>query len=302
MRPRRKSFSKLTVSFISTALVLCVAVLVFFTNGQGERVTDFLGVDSFDKQQDFVRILDVGQGDSILIYSNGYSALIDTATEEYGEEICTELSLCGIERLDVLLITHLDSDHSGGVNSVVANYKISNLILPELSVESEGITKAQLAINSVTQCGGEIYTAVQGMNFTIGEFTVTVLAAFDKMPDENNRSVIVMAELDGRKFLLTGDMESKAEEALLEENIDISCDVLKVAHHGSSSSSTEKFLAAASPKFAAISVGDNSYGHPTEKVLNRLSDSGAEILRTDKSGNITFNVKNGEITVNCEKE
>lgn len=299
---KRKSFSKAAVSFISTALILCFVVLAFFANGQGDIITDFLGFNSFDSEQDFVRILDVGQGDSILIYSNGYSALIDTATEEYGGDICEELALCGINRLDVLALTHLDSDHSGGVNSIVANYKISNLILPELSVESEGITKAELAINAVTQCGGQIYTAVQGMNFTVGEFTVTVLAAFDKMASENNRSVIVMAEIDGKKFLLTGDMESEAEVALLKENLDLSCDVLKVAHHGSSSSSTEAFLAVASPKFAAISVGANSYGHPTEKVLARLSNVGAEILRTDQSGNITFNVSNGEITVTCEKE
>ena len=122
------------------------------------------------------------------------------------------------------------------------------------------------------------------------------------MTEENNQSVIVMAELDGIKFLFTGDAEAKAEQALLDEGINIDCDVLKVGHHGSSSSSSQSFLAAATPEYAAISVGENNiYSHPSSSVVSALEDCGAQILRTDTDGDITFYIENGEIRTETEK-
>jgi competence protein ComEC len=140
------------------------------------------------------------------------------------------------------------------------------------------------------------------MNFKIGEFEITVLATFGTMELENNRSIITMAEIDGKKFLLAGDIESGAEKYLLKENLNLTCDVLKVAHHGSSTSSKMDFLKAVSPEMAVISVGkDNFYGHPHSEVLSALEHIGADIYRTDIDGDVSFFIEDGEIVPKTEK-
>ena len=147
-------------------VILCISVFaVSFVLSGIDLSTSALFGNSFDKNSDFVRIIDVGQGDSILIYSNGYSALIDTGLSDAASDVCTALESCGIKTLDVLLITHLDSDHIGAAAGVTEIYGVKNLIMPEISSESEGIGTAQLVINRVVEADGNIYTAVQGMNF-----------------------------------------------------------------------------------------------------------------------------------------
>lgn len=283
-------------------VLICLVVFIFlFINNAEIFSNNVLDSDSNDGD-DFVKIIDVGQGDSILIYSNGYSALIDTGISDAANDICAVLETHKIDFLDVLLLTHLDNDHVGGVERIVEVYKPKNLILPEISVESEGLSTAYLAINSVKSLGGEIFTAVEGMNFKIGDFNLTVLAQLTDMNSENNRSIITMAEIDSKKFLLTGDIEAKGERAILKEGINLKCDVLKVAHHGSNSSSTDEFLKATRPKFAAISAGmDNRYGHPHNEVLSALEYYGVNIYRTDLDGDITFYVKDGKISVRTSK-
>ncbi len=284
-------------------VILCISVFaVSFVLSGIDLSTSALFGNGFDKNSDFVRIIDVGQGDSILIYSNGYSALIDTGLSDAASDVCTALESCGIKTLDVLLITHLDSDHIGAASGVTEIYGVKNLIMPEISSESEGLSTAQLVINRVVEADGNIYTAVQGMNFEIGEFELTVLAAFPEMADENNRSVITVAEIEDLKFLLTGDMEAKAEKALLGENLDLKCDVLKVGHHGSSTSSNMDLLKAVMPRYAAISVGQNNdFGHPHNEVISDLQYIGAEIYRTDTDGDITFYIENKRIVPKTEK-
>lgn len=150
-------------ALIAVILSIAVFIIAFFLSGidlDSENL--FGGLYGFDKQSDFVRIIDVGQGDSILIYSNGYSALIDTGMNTASAEVCAALESCGIKKLDVLLLTHLDNDHVGGVGDVTEFYGAENLILPEISVESEGLSAAQLAISNIAESGGNIYTAVQG--------------------------------------------------------------------------------------------------------------------------------------------
>ena len=163
------------------------------------------------------------------------------------------------------------------------------------------MSAAQNAINSVTSSGGGVYNAVQGMNFDVGDFEITVLAAYSD-DEENNRSIFAMAQIEGRKFLFTGDAETEVEKQLVEEGLNLECDVLKVGHHGSNTSSSKVFLDKVKPKNAVISVGiDNSYGHPHNEVINRFKSMNTEIFRTDKSGSLTFYVKDGKISVKMEK-
>ena len=292
---KRKIDNRILRGIICSAVCLAVFLGVVAFNR-------LLGDKTLDTDKSFVCMIDVAQGDSTLIYSKGYAALIDTGTEDNSGEVIDCLKSCGIEKLDALLITHLDSDHLGGIDDVTDSVDVDYLILPELSVESEGITLAELAINKVVSAGGETVTAKQGMNFSLGDFTITVLAQFSKLDSENNRSVITSAKIGDKRFLFTGDIEAKAERALIAENLDLKSDVLKVAHHGSSSSTISEFLDAVSPSYATISAGvNNRYGHPHSEVLSRLEKSCKEIYRTDLDGDITFYIDDNKIKVKTEK-
>lgn len=290
----RKSAALITgiISLVICAVVFIINFdVIFKTSSRSQNLAS-----------DFIEFIDVGQGESILISSEGTTALIDTGLYSEYHAVTETFSKYNISKIDVLLITHLHDDHAGALGVLSEIYTISNLILPEVSIESESLGVAELAIDRVVSGGGEIYTAKQGMNFSIGKFELTVLAAFDKMSDENNRSVITMAEIDGKKFLFTGDIEHKAETALLKEDLNLECDVLNVAHHGSSTSSSYEFLEACNPQMAVISVGqDNIYGHPHNEILALLEKQGCEIFRTDLMGNIIFTVKNKMITVRKTK-
>lgn len=304
MRQMKKSKNK-NPKYIAAAALLAVAVFITaFSRGVfGERLQKvFNPAAAFDTSVDFVKITDVGEADSILIYSDGCSAVIDVGTENSVPDILDDLDSARIKEIDALIVTHLHTDHAGGLPELAKRREIDNLIIPELESSAEAAQLVKTAKRTVTAKGGNVYTAVQGMNFEIGEFTVTVLAYYGDMQDENNKSVIVMAEIDGIKFLFTGDAEAKTEKALIDEGLNIDCDVLKVAHHGSSSSSSQSFLKASTPKYAAISVGANNiYSHPTESVISALENCGAQILRTDTDGDITFYVENGEIRTVTEK-
>ncbi len=285
---------------IVAAALLCIsAFIVIFGEGVfGKSAKNSGNADGAD----FVKVLDVGQGDSILIYSNGYSALIDTGLTSSAEDICYDLDNEGIEQLDALIITHLHADHAGGITKIAKRYKINNMIIPKLNMSAEAGYAVKQAKQTVELSNGNVYTAKQGMNFELGDFEITVLAYYTDSSDENNQSVIVMAEIRGKKFLFTGDAETETERALIAEGINVDCDVLKVGHHGSNSSSASTFIKKASPDYAAISVGaGNMYSHPSKKVTDLLEYNGAEVLRTDKNGDILFAVEGKEIKVSTEE-
>jgi len=293
----KRAAGKRGLSAISVTLgLICLLVCVFLIYRENTAL------QNFDTQQDFVKVFDVGQGDCTLIYSNGYSALIDTGTPESAAELCVSLQELAIKEIDVVVLTHLHDDHTGGVQRLAEVFDINNVVLPEISIESEGLSEAQLLIAKITDNGGGVYNAKQGMNFDIGEFEITVLASYGEMKNENSRSVMCAAKMDDLKFIFTGDSEADAEELLLKEGLDLKCDFFKAGHHGSSTSNTQQLLAEMRPKYTAISCGEgNMYGHPHREVLADFERYNTKIYRTDYNGDITFNVKNGRINPKTEK-
>ncbi len=256
---------------------------------------------TLDETSDFVKFTDVGQADSAIIYSNGYSAVIDMGLPDSAADIFNDLSDCKIEKIDVALISHLHSDHLGGLQRVAEGYKIETLIMPEILSSSIGAAKN--ARSFITNGGGAFYNAVQGLNFKIGEFEITVLGYLDDRKNENNRSLFTMAEIDGFKFLFTGDGEIKAEKYLLEQKLNLDCDVLKVSHHGSNTGTSKEFLKATTPDYAVISVGKNNmYSHPNSETLATLKNANTEIYRTDQMGDITFDIASGNVKIEIEKQ
>lgn len=300
-----KSHLRKTLSVILAVIIVFSAVVTLETIDvipSWDDVFSSLGLNKReDGYADFVRFIDVGQGDSILIGSNNQTALIDSGvlqSESYGKILGY-----GIKNIDVFLLTHYHDDHYGGLEQIAENMNISNLILPDFN-KSEGTTDTVLNVRErLLNRGGKSYIARDGMNFTLGDFEVTVIGYYPQCEGENNRSVVTMAKIGKYKFLLTGDMENDCEELIISNGINLECDVLKVAHHGSSTSTSQNFLNKANPKYAVISCGEgNQYSHPHDEVIERLESSDIKkIYRTDLSGDITFYVEDNDLRIETER-
>lgn len=287
-----------------TCLALLMMLITFADNRYIPTWTDIgraiFGDETKASDEDTVRFIDVGQGDSILISSNGYNALIDFGDEsDHGSELLDALRSYKIERLDCIILSHYDMDHVGGAPKILKTLDVEYALLPELSdKEANDFDDFQYALEN---SGAEVSIARVGTLVNIGDFDITVIGHYSDESDSNDRSVVLMAKCGGKKFLLTGDAGADIENRLMEEGINLDCDVYKAAHHGSRNSNTLDFIKAASPEYGVISCSSsNQYGHPHTEVLTNLETVGAKIYRTDRSGDITFKIENGEIIPSTE--
>lgn len=294
-----KADKKRIITVITAVLCIVVFIVLMFYL----RIPDLFKASqngtkvSFD--DDFIKFMDVGQGDGAIIYSDGYCAVIDLGEATVSDEVLKDLALLNVNQIDMLVISHYHTDHIGGYKDVSEKYKIKNMIGPKITDRS--LKLAKTARDEIVGDGGRFFEGIFGLNFTVGEWKITVLGYYDN-EDENNRSIYLMAEIDGVKFLFTGDGEREAEEKLLSRTKDIDCDVLKVAHHGSNTASGYEFLEHAKPEYAVISSGvGNDYGHPHSATVKALEKMNTEIYRTDTKGDIIFLVDGGEIKIETEK-
>lgn len=241
-----------------------------------------------------VVFLDVGQGDSILIQKGTKQILIDG-----GPSGKTELAGLGKylpyfdDEIEVVIATHPDRDHIGGLIDVAKNFKIGKVITTGAEKDTS-VFKEWKDIREYNRI--ETLEARRGDEVEFGNARFKIIfpdSAVDQLAgDANNKSVVARLEYGENSFLFTGDIESPAEKEILTDGENIDVDFLKIAHHGSKYSSSEAFLDATSPENAIISVGaKNSYGHPTQVVLEALRKRNINILRTDEVGDIIFECK-----------
>jgi competence protein ComEC len=246
-----------------------------------------------------VHYIDVGQGDSIFVeLPNGETMLIDAGESEYGSTIAAYIKDLGYNGITYLIATHPHADHIGGMAYVISNLEIQSIYMPKATTTTQTYEGLLTTIQSK---GLKIKTAKAGVNiFDSSNLKINIIAPNgDSYDDLNNYSAVIKLVYGDNSFLFMGDAETLSENEI---TADVKTDVLKVGHHGSNSSTGQSFLQKVSPKYAVISVGaGNSYGHPTEEVLNRLVNAGAAIYRTDQNGTITF-ISDGKIlSVNVGK-
>ena len=306
MRFRNSHVKRLTVAALFAAACLVIAAVLLLNSDkfvQTANEDSSAVLTAASSCDDFVRFIDVGQGDCALITSNGKSVLIDTGTPEDSNNLCVKLRKYGIrDSIDAIMLSHFHDDHSGGIDALTSRFSVSNLIFPDMKKSDSVLNGTVTAKKTVLSEGGELYIAKQGMTMKFGDCTVTILAYFADQESENERSVFAMADMHGKRFLFTGDSGKSSEKLLLKEGLDLKCDVLKVGHHGSNSSSSDDFLEACNPEYASISCGlGNMYSHPGESTLSRLEKHGIKFYRTDLNGDISFAVDENGIYPVTEK-
>ena len=243
-----------------------------------------------------VHFLDVGQGDSIFIeLPDNKTMLIDASEKEYADRITTYIYSCWYNSLDYVVATHPHSDHIGGMADVIGSFSVGNVILSPATHTTKTYTNMLTAIDN---SGAKVTLGTVGTEvFSDGNLSAVVIAPVtEDYSDLNNSSVMIMLTYGEKKFLLTGDAEEEEERTV---TADVKCDVLKVGHHGSSTSTSGAFLTAASPEYAVISCGaGNSYGHPHTETIDKLKKAGVNIYRTDLQGDIVMTCDGKNITVN----
>lgn len=250
---------------------------------------------------DMLRVdyIDVGQGDSILITTpDGVNMLIDAGEGEGKSGAVTSyLTQRGIDEIDTVIATHPHSDHINAMDEVLDSTEVEHFYMPDVSHTTKDFENMLDALEDVE----DIKAVKAGDNFSLGQqVSCRVLApCSESYEDLNDYSVVLKLTYGETDFIFMGDAEALSEEEILAAGEDVSADVLKCGHHGSSSSSSPDFVEAVDPQYAVISCGvDNSYGHPDSETLSVLDSFGITVLRTDKQGTITIESDGNNIIYN----
>ena len=248
-----------------------------------------------------VSFIDIGQGDSILLQCKDESMLIDAGENDKGDTVVNYLESHNATKLKYAVGTHPHSDHIGGMDTVLKNIQTDTLICPKVTYNTKTWKDVETEAKSQNT---KIEYANAGESYTLGDATFTIISPKKNhiYSDCNNYSVVIKADYGENSFLFTGDAEKLVEDEILESNYNIKADVLKVGHHGSSTSSSEKFLNKVSPKYAVISCGvNNEYGHPHKETLEKLKKRNIKTYRTDLEGTVVAQSDGKEIRFSTEK-
>jgi competence protein ComEC len=221
-----------------------------------------------------------------VLRSGAWTGLVDGGPSGSEAAVQAALAGLGVRRLDTLVISHLHADHTGGLPALVRRYR------PRRAWVAGTVTGGLAA--ALRGAGTAVVQARRGITARFGRAKASVLAPVDLSGDANTDSVVLLLQAGGRRVVFTGDSTGGGEAAAgasLARGPPV--DVLKVSHHGSRSSTTRRFVAAARPRVAVISVGANSYGHPSGDTVRRLRAGGARVYSTQKNGAITLTITSG---------
>lgn len=286
--------------------VICFAITSLFFSSPIESFLK-LKVPQFEKdnQTAQVHFIDVGQGDCIAVrFNNGKTMLIDSGVANQEKKLIKyldEIFFKGYDKIfDYVILTHTDTDHYGNMNLILSRYNIGKFYVPPNYNESTSINEIK---NTVNRKQITIEENIDDLKLEFEENTVNWYMAGTDLLDDNSLCPMLYFNLNGKKMLLTGDLNIESENLLLYANNIEKVDVLKAGHHGSKSSTGKMILEETTPNFLIISVGENTYGHPSSELIERVADFNLthnkeiSILRTDKLGNIILNFKNNDISV-----
>lgn len=255
-----------------------------------------------------VHVLDVGQGDALLIVApGGKTALVDASVPGSGKKILAALGRYGVDHIDLLITTHAHADHIGGADEVIKGTKVYRVLDSKVPNTTKNYEDFLDAIEArIENPQDNFITAAPGQTFDLGSGAlISVLAPIQPLftkdqlrsggNEPNANSVVTRLDYGEFSIMLTGDAEAQTEERMMEGGARLEATILKVGHHGSKYASSEDFLRQGKFKAAVISCGtDNRYGHPSQEVLDRLKAANVRIYRTDLQGEITIRTRGKE--------
>jgi competence protein ComEC len=292
-----------TLSLTLLAQSALVLVVLFHPLSAG-RLTGTLRVDFLDVGQGDAALITMPDGATLLVDGGGRPGFLSTGEQSardvrsIGEMVVAEyLWWRGLDHVDYILATHADADHIDGLNDIVRNFKVRSALVGRMAQQDAEFSKF---VSTLRATGTPLQLVQAGDVVDFGSVKMTVLwpSAAGANRSNNNDSVVLRLDLGSISVLLTGDVEREAEAQILASNSNVAVDVIKVAHHGSKTSSTADFVKAVKPRFAIISVGQQSmFGHPHREVVERWEESGAEVLTTGNCGTITVETDGTTLSV-----
>lgn len=273
-----------------------------FSEDQYEINGDKLSGDAHLK----MHMIDIGQGDSILIQCGEKNVLIDCGENGMGETVLEYLDSVGVSHLDWLVATHPHSDHIGGMDTVInSDIIIDNMMMPQTSEDMTPTTKTYKDLLAAIEAKGlKITLPDPGKTYDLDGVTMLVLSPEkdSDYSDLNDYSVVLKFTYNEVSIMTGGDATKKVEKELISKDFDLSAQIYKVFHHGGRESNSEEFIEAVNPKYSAISVGENNeYGHPREETLSRLDNINSIVNRTDIDGSIIYESDGSNIAVITSK-
>ena len=290
---KKKVVSQILV-FLVLFVIITVAVLIQNNNVHTETNSPEYANLNINQNELNIFYLDVGQGDSTFITINGCNMLIDSGNDQDGYYIVQFLKEQNINKIDYFILTHCDEDHIGGAYKILDELQIGTLYMPNKENDTQTYERLLNAIerNNV-KVNKNLKTSKETL-YTIGNASWKILSV-DAKNNLNDSSIVIELDYANTKYLFMGDATTKVEE-MVEWN---EVDVLKVAHHGSNSSTSQLFLEKVKPKYAIISVGrDNSHNLPDIDIIERLKNNNIKIYRTDENNTIWLTSDGTEIYIN----
>lgn len=289
-----------------TAFLICILIICTTLSGcdlpffrEGHKINSQLLTGEIGLRAHFV---DVGQGDCILLESQGQFALVDAGEYSQKDTVVSYLCSMGVDNIDYVISTHPHSDHCGSLSEVIRSFDCDVLLTPDTHSESSVF---DYVLDAADERGVEVRYAEKGDTYTLGSSSITVLS-----PDKdsvysslNDYSLVCKVEYGNTSLLLTGDAEKVVEDELLREDADLNADVLKCGHHGSSTGNTLPFIMAVNPAAAIITCGkDNDYGHPHKETTETLDILGIPVWRTDRDSTIIMMSDGESISIGSQSK
>lgn len=244
-----------------------------------------------------VHFVDVGQGAAQIIKTpNNKVMVIDGGNNDDEDDMVAYLNELGVKKVDILIGTHPDADHIGGIDAVIDAFDIGKIYMPKIQSNTQTF---ESVLQSIANKGLKVTTAQAGITLDLDPaIEAVMIAPLQQSNDSNEMSAIVRLSYGEQSFLLTGDAGVKTEQELIASGATLQSDVLLVGHHGSKHSTSTAFVQAVQPTYGVIQVGKNNYGHPEDSVLNTLAAAGIQIYRTDTDGTIVFKTDGKTMVVN----